>query len=128
MIHLVNGESTLLTLRTAEVPGEKFSIEDIFAEGPILDGLQTESSWLARANYLERHLSIPQSEYLAGNATRNSVLRESLTDDEVVLWFEFDLHCQANLLYFLDWYGMQDHRPKHLSLVCPETFPGRDQF
>jgi hypothetical protein len=128
MIHLVNGDSTLGTLRTAQVPGDKFSIDDILAEGPIIDGLQTESSWVARADYLDRFFSIARAEYLSGHASSTAILRESLTHDEIVLWFEFDLHCQANLLYFLDWYASHDRGSARLTLVCPETFPGRDGF
>src|SRR3984885_4077650 len=128
MIHLVNGESTLRTLRETSIPGDKFSIDDILIEGPILDGLQSESSWGARADYLERYFSIPKSEYVSGRAERDRVLRESLSHDEIVLWFEFDLHCQANLLYFLDWYASRDPGRARLTLICPETVPGRERF
>lgn len=128
MIHLVNGDSTLTTLRTTQVPGDKFSIDDVLAEGPIIDGLQTESSWRARADYLDAFFSISRTEYLSGHASRTSLLHESVKHDEIVLWFEFDLHCQANLLYFLDWYASHDRGAGRLSLVCPASFPGRDNF
>src|SRR5215475_3720193 len=105
MIHLVAGESALETLKQTSVPGDKFSIDDILMEGPIIDGLRTASSWTARAEYLERYHSIPKSDYLTGKAERDRILRESLSHDEIVLWFEFDLFCQANLTYYLDWYG-----------------------
>src|SRR5205085_1681851 len=108
MIHLVAGKSALGTLQESAVPGDKFSVDDILMEGPIVDGLQSESSWMARAEYLDRYFSIPKAEYLLGNAERHRVLRESLSHDEIVLWFEFDLHCQANLLYLLDGYASRD--------------------
>ena len=78
MIHLVGGESALGTLKETSVPGEKFSIDDILMEGPVLDGLRSESSWNARADYLDRYFSIPKFAYLSGNAERNRVLHESL--------------------------------------------------
>ena len=128
MIHLVAGESALRTLRESSVPGDKFSIDDILMEGPILEGLQSESSWNIRANYLARYFSIAKHEYLSSNAERDRLLRESLSHDEIVLWFEFDLHCQANLLYFLDWYARHDPGRARLTLICPETVPGRERF
>jgi hypothetical protein len=128
MIHLVAGKSALGTLRETSIPGDKFSIDDILMEGPIVEGLQSESAWIVRADYLERYFSIPKSEYLSGNAERNRLLLESLSHDEIVLWFEFDLHCQANLLYFLDWYASRDPGRARLTLICPETVPGRDRF
>ena len=128
MIHLVAGESALGTLRETSVPGDKFSIDDILMEGPVVDGLRSEASWNKRAEYLERKFSIPKSEYLAGKAERDRVLQESLLHDEIVLWFEFDLFCQANLLYFLDWYASRELGPTRLSLICPDAFPGRATF
>jgi len=128
MIHLVAGNSALGTLKKTAVPGEKFSVDDILMEGPVVDGLHSEASWERRADYLERMFSIPKPQYLSGNAQRRLILEQSLTHDEIVLWFEFDLHCQANLLYFLDWYASRNLGRTRLSLICPETFPGRDRF
>src|SRR5215467_10258971 len=128
MIHLVAGESARGTLQKTGVPGEKFSIDDILMEGPIIDGLRSEASWNDRAEYLQRYFSISKSEYLSGKAERDRILQDSLSHDEIVLWFEFDLFCQANLIYFLDWYASRDLGTARLSLICPETFPGRPQF
>lgn len=125
MIHLVNGLSTLGTLEKTSVPGDKFSIDDILMEGTIVDGLHSESSWEIRADYLDRYFSIPKTKYLSGNAERNRVLQQALTHDEIVLWFEFDLFCQANLLYFLDWFAERDLSRTRLTLICPETFLGK---
>src|SRR5689334_299428 len=127
MIHLVAGDSTLGTLKETSIPGEKFSIDDILMEGPIIDGLKTEESWIARADYLER-FSIPKEQYLSGRVKRDQILVDSLSHDEIVLWFEFDLHCQANLLYYLDWYAPHELGKTRLTLICPEKFPGRPTF
>jgi len=128
MIHLVAGESALGTLKQTSVPGEKFSIDDILMEGLIVDGLRSESAWLQRAEFLERFSSIPKSQYLSGRIERDRILNESLSHDEIVLWFEFDLFCQANLMYYLDWYASRDLGAARLMLICPEIFPGRPRF
>jgi hypothetical protein len=128
MIHLVAGESARGTLSETFIPGEKLSIDDILMEGPIVDGLRSPSSWERRAEYLERYFSIGKSDYLAGHEERSRIVNESLSHDEIVLWFEFDLFCQANLLYYLDWYASRDLRKTRLTLICPETFPGRKEF
>ena len=110
------------------MPGDKFSIDDILMEGPVIDGLRTPSSWDYRAEVLQRDFSIQKSAYLEGSRERDRVLDESLLHDEIVLWFEFDLFCQANLLYYLDWYAARDLGKTRLALICPETFPGRPRF
>lgn len=124
MINLVAGESALMTLRQTSIPGEKFSIDDILMEGPITDGLKTELSWIKRAEYLH----FPAADYLSDKGERERILFESLSHDEIVLWFEFDLFCQANLLYYLDWYASRDLETARLTLICPETVPGRRTF
>jgi hypothetical protein len=128
MIHLVAGDSALGTLRETSVPGDKFSIDDILMEGPIVDGLRSRSAWEYRAEFLQRDFSIEKSGYLAGRDECDRILDESLRHDEIVLWFEFDLFCQANLLYYLNWYASRNLGNARLSLICPETFPGRPRF
>jgi hypothetical protein len=44
MIHLVGGESALFTLKESSLPGDKFSIDDILMEGPVIDGRRLGSS------------------------------------------------------------------------------------
>lgn len=128
MIHLVAGQSALETLQQTSVPGDKFSIDDILMEGPVPDGLRTDASWNIRADHLERYFSIPRSDYLSGKRERVGILNDSLRHDEIVLWFEFDLFCQANLLYYLDWYASYELHNTRLTLICPETVPGRERF
>jgi len=48
--------------------------------------------------------------------------------EEVVLWFEFDLFCQLNLIYLLGKLHEQDLAGTTLSLVCIDTFRGIDNF
>jgi len=128
MIHLVAGESARGTLEQTSIPGEKLSIDDILMEGPVIDGLRSESAWSERAEYLERFFSIPKADYVSGKPERDRILSESLSHDEIVLWFEFDLFCQANLMYYLDWYASRDLGAARLMLICPETFPGKPNF
>lgn len=128
MIHLINGDSTLGTLRETALPGDKFSIDDILMEGPIIDGLGTERAWNLRADYLERHFAIAKADYLSGYAKRDRLLNDALSSDEIVLWFEFDLFCQANLLYFMDWFAAHDLFRARLTWICPASFPGREHF
>ena len=48
--------------------------------------------------------------------------------DELILWFEYDLFDQLNLIQLLTWIG--DHLPaaKPGSLICIGSFPGRPDF
>src|SRR6185312_2564391 len=49
--------------------------------------------------------------------------------EEINLWFEFDLHCQANLLGVLALLAKNtDLSPPAVYLICPGDFPGKDNF
>src|SRR6185295_8402606 len=48
--------------------------------------------------------------------------------EEVVLWFEYDLFCQVNLLYLLDWFSRASLDQTKLSLINVGTFPGKENF
>src|ERR1051326_8719085 len=128
MIHLIGGESALSTLRNTSVPGDKFSIDDILMEGPIIDGLRTRDSWAMRGEYMEKYFAIPRSDYLAGTDKHERILAEALQHDKIVLWYEFDLWCQINLLFLLDWFAHRDLVRTTLSLICIDRFEGRPKF
>ncbi len=128
MLHIVNGLATLNVLDRTDIRGARLSGDDIFAEGPVVDSLENERSWAMRAEYLQERFRIPKSEYLERRAERERGLRSSAYHEEIVLWFEFDLFCQMNLLYLLNWFAQRDLGNSKLTLICPGTFPGMKQF
>lgn len=48
--------------------------------------------------------------------------------DEVILWFEFDLFCQINLVFFLDYLNNRNLGNTVTSLVCPDRHPNYVDF
>jgi hypothetical protein len=49
--------------------------------------------------------------------------------DEFNLWFEYDLHCQVNLLGVMQLLKQQvDLTAPAVYLICPDSFPGVDNF
>ena len=59
MLHIVNGEATLPRLEAAKIGGHLLSWFDMLMEGPLVDGLRSDSSWEFRACYLARKFGIP---------------------------------------------------------------------
>ncbi len=128
MLHIVNGLSTLKTLDRTDIRGARVSGDDIFAEGPVQDCLQTPAAWRTRAEYLQKHFGIPKEQYLQRKQERERSLQSFAYHEEVVLWFEFDLFCQLNLLYLLHWFSKKELGNSKLTLICPGDFPGVKQF
>jgi hypothetical protein len=128
MLHIVNGLATLNLLDRTELRGARVSGDDIFAEGPIIERLETPTSWRLRAEYLQRRFGIAKDEYLARNADRDRSLKSFAYHEEIILWFEADLFCQLNLLYLLNWFAKQDLGNSSLTLICPDEAPTSKYF
>jgi hypothetical protein len=128
MLHIVNGLSTLKTLDRTDIRGARVCGDDIFAEGPVQDCLQTPAAWRTRAEYLQKHFAIPKEQYLQRKEERERSLRSFAYHEEVVLWFEFDLFCQLNLLYLLHWFSKRGLGHSKLTLICPGEYPGVKPF
>ncbi|MBV9119304.1 MAG: hypothetical protein JOZ39_01245 [Chloroflexi bacterium] len=116
-LHIVNGESTVNTLRDARVGGDAYSWFDFLMEGPAPDG--TAEGWEQRATELARRHGIDASSYLTAQREWQERLDGCAGYEEVVLWFEGDLFCVFNLAYLLSWFGSHEHGAGGLSLICP---------
>jgi hypothetical protein len=118
MLHVANGDTTAALLARAGLAGGIVSEGDILIEGPARNGLETREDWEFRAAFLQERLGIPEALYLARVDERKSWLARSASEDEVVLWFEEDLHCLVNLAYLLHPLGA-GHPEARVSIVLP---------
>jgi hypothetical protein len=119
MLHIVNGDATLARLRPAALPGDVLVWRDILVEGPV-DAALLDIEGLAarRAPWLARRLGIPADGYVENARAQAQGLADALAHDEIVLWFEQDLFCAANLGHVAAWLR-RSRGPGRLSLVFP---------
>ena len=126
MLHILNGGATEAILAQTAIRGDRFSFGDVLIAGPLpaVNG----SKWRRlRAEHLADAYGI-EVETCEGALERQQEVFESFNNhEEVILWFEADLFCQANLLYVLDWCSHRELSTK-LSLICIGEFPGRPNF
>ena len=101
MLHFHNGDVLAMLARRAGVPGRHLTFRESLVSGPVRRSL-TQHEWVEeRARFL--------SDYFGENLLRlrNELLEQEQAidrareEEEVVLWFEHDLFCLANLLYLL---------------------------
>lgn len=97
MLHIHNGDVTASLARRAGIDGEHLPFRESLACGPVPAGVELET----RA----RHLAEAHGQNLL--RVRNDLLEQeaslaaAMSHDEIVLWFEHDLFCLANLLSLL---------------------------
>jgi hypothetical protein len=78
---------------------------DILMEGPAAPAPGSPEFWERRTRYVARFLGIDPDAYLGVVRQQADGLRMARNEDEVVLWFDADLFCVANLLFLLDWFA-----------------------
>jgi hypothetical protein len=120
---MTNGEAAAGTLRRAGLDGEVLGWSDLLWEGPLAAAddaqfLELRARYLASAGYAPLTEARDQ---LAAEADKLATARRA---DELVLWFEHDLHDQVQLVYLLGWLARQAERPGRLSLISIDRFPG----
>lgn len=141
MIHITDGESAALSIGQTGVPGEVLSWKDILHEGPVPQGMSLEELRIVRSRFIADSGWDTYDEALSEFARRDRILAESLSHNEVVLWFGHDLFDQLQLIQLLDWFACQDFGATALSLICDaecvgpssaqrlrERFPGRHRI
>ena len=127
MLHIHNGDSTSVTMRNADFPGEHLAFREALALGPTPAGV-TPGEWLdLRSSFLGG------SETDAGRVREDLIRLDAALDnaahhEEITLWFEHDLFCQINLSYLLARFGRDGMDEGKLDLICIGEYPGIDNF
>lgn len=121
MLHLLNGDSVLHSMGSAGLPGEARVWGDVLWEGPLLRDASRAEERRARAEYFAGTPG-EVGQLLAMSERWDAALESALSHDQVVLWFEHDLHDQFELIHHLAWFARQPH--PGLSLICIGEFPG----
>ncbi|MCU1244247.1 MAG: hypothetical protein JWN02_157 [Acidobacteria bacterium] len=124
MIHIHNGDVVATRAERSGIPGTHIPFREALVTGPVAltYDVETRAQWLASAhgdNLLRvRNELRDQQQTLEAARTAHGP-----AEQEIVLWFEHDLFCLANLLYLLD--RLAGH--PHLSLVwSPEALSQPD--
>jgi len=124
MLHVVNGDETAARLAPVALPGEVLVWRDILIEGPVAADHDVDALAAERAPWLAARFGIPADEYRAAARAEADGLARARAHDEVVLWFEQDLFCVANLAHLAAW--IERTRPAaRVTLVFPEDPLGR---
>lgn len=127
-LHVLNGDSTAHSFRQTGLPGDALVWREMLCEGWVPATPEFEDFWQKRGDFLAEHYGFERDEYekLVVNEVRG--LTDFRRYDEITLWFEFDLFCQINLLYLLQFFSEKDLGQTRLTLVSPGSHPEHPNF
>lgn len=127
ILHILNGDSTAYGFNDTGLDGDILVWREVLSQGPLIEDISSAAFWEMRSEWIRKRLDEPAEVYHQKVITPLEKLSNSY--DEITLWFEFDLHCQINLL------GVMEMMLKHtdlsapkIYLVCPDECAGVDDF
>jgi hypothetical protein len=127
ILHILNGDATLKSFEDTGLDGDTMVWREVFSEGPLEGDISSGAFWRARMDW------ICQNEHESPEGYQEKVLNQLtlLTGqyDEINIWFEYDLHCQANMLGVMTYLKQQaDLSAPAIYLICPSEYPGKENF
>jgi hypothetical protein len=114
-------------MNEARIVGDILPWRDVLHDGPVPGGLSLREMSRVRAGFLAGAGAGGQAEMLAAFAARDAVVERYDTYDGVVLWFEWDLYDQLQLIQLLDFFAGKlgtREQPLKLEIVCIEGYLG----
>lgn len=125
-LHILNGDDTLKGFNESGLGGDVLVWREVLSEGPVSKTIDSEF-WKMRAEWVGEHFHVPQQEYFEHTVAQLAQL--NCPHQEINLWFEFDLHCQINMLAAMQLLEQQvDLSEKAIYLIAPDSYPGFDDF
>ncbi|RNC90002.1 MAG: DUF1835 domain-containing protein [Allomuricauda sp.] len=127
LLHITNGDSFTTTLKSLPLKGDIITWREMLCEGKTLCNVGSESFWKTRFEFLSKNYKVTKSWFVEKTLKEYRSLCNHKQQDQIVLWFEYDLFCQINMLAVLSW--LKTHR-RHaeISLVCSGNEDGTDRL
>ncbi|BAU52108.1 DUF1835 domain-containing protein [Mucilaginibacter gotjawali] len=127
ILHILNGDSTALGFEETGLEGDVLVWREVLSEGPLEENITSASFWKKRSEWICETFNDTPENYQQNVLDQLAKLDDSY--DEINLWFEFDLHCQANLLGIMTYLKQKtDLSAPATYLICPNDYPGKDNF
>ncbi|NEU08847.1 DUF1835 domain-containing protein [Flavihumibacter sp. R14] len=128
-LNILNGDSTFFNFRESGMTGDVIIWREMLSEGPVAQ-INYDDFFSMRSQWITETMGDDAEDYnskVLSEFNRLVELTNTASLDEVILWFEFDLHCQVNLIFLLNFFSVCGHSVK-LSLICPASHPNHSNF
>ena len=117
LLHITNGDCFTEKLSTLKLKGDVITWREMLCEGKTLTNVGSESFWKARFEFLNKNYKVSKSSFIEKTLKEYRSLCNHKQQDHIVLWFEYDLFCQVNMLAVLSWLKV-NRKYAEISLVC----------
>ncbi|ASU36820.1 DUF1835 domain-containing protein [Mucilaginibacter xinganensis] len=127
ILHILNGDATLPAFEETGLDGDVVIWREVLSEGPLEENISAARFWKNREEWICSTFDENPENYQQKMLGQLSLLNDHY--EVINLWFEFDLHCQANLLGVIACLEQKaDLSRPSVYLICPGDFPGKENF
>jgi hypothetical protein len=127
ILHILNGDATLQSFEQTGLEGDTMVWREVLSEGPLEENISSAGFWRGRQDWITKSFNETAEGYQEKMLDQLAKLSEPY--DEINLWFEFDLHCQVNMLGAMTYLKQRaDLSASNIFLICPADFPGKENF
>ncbi len=117
LLHITNGDAFTERLGTLKLKGDVITWREMLCEGKTLNNVGSEKFWKTRFEFLNKNYKVSKSWFIEKTLKEYRSLCNHKQQDHIVLWFEYDLFCQINMLAVLSWLKA-NRKYAEISLVC----------
>ncbi|WP_047414886.1 DUF1835 domain-containing protein [Cellulophaga sp. Hel_I_12] len=117
LLHITNGDAFTSKLKKLKLTGDIITWREMLCEGKTETNVGSESFWKTRFEFLNKNYKVSKASFIEKTLKEYRSLCNHKQQDQIVLWFEYDLFCQVNLLAVISW--LKIHRKyAQIYLVC----------
>ncbi|MFZ1701221.1 MAG: DUF1835 domain-containing protein [Pyrinomonadaceae bacterium] len=130
IFHVLPGDSLVEEFKKSGIAGEVIVCREALISGPI-DAENLDEFWDQRARFILAEYAEDEIEYQEKVADQLSRLTELTAEDEVNLWFEYELFCSVNMWFCLSLLSNTDakvYRVEPIGLDVLERWEGFGKF
>ncbi len=127
-LHILNGDATKVIFEKSRLKGDLLIWREMLCEGALDKEVGTDAFWKKRYTFFEDEVGVSKLDYFDKSLKEILKIENIGNYEAVVLWFEYDLFCQINLLgamaFLLKYYQ------KHIKfyLVCTGREKGNQDW
>ena len=125
ILHILNGDSTHTIFKNSSLPGDVVICREMLCEGPVVKDVGSDQFWKERYSYFENELGVSKLDYFDTTIKEIIKLQDVSNYNEVVLWFEYDLFCQVNLMALCSYLLKSYRKDIRYFLVCTGKDKGK---
>ncbi|SEB37853.1 hypothetical protein SAMN04489761_0287 [Tenacibaculum sp. MAR_2009_124] len=124
ILHITNGDSTTQILSNLNFDGEIITWREMLCEGKTTIDVGSENFWKTRFDFFKSSYKTTKKTFIDYTLKEYRNLCNQKQQNEIVLWFEYDLFCQINMVAVISWLKRY-RKGRKISLVCSGTLKNK---